>query len=107
MLAVGGSALKLHGSWLLKSGIGAGDVVSSKPCALSTAWPPMKKPAGFWSTTYPLAFKFPRICDGFASLIRFHTKEEELGWTKRVVSPIPILKLCQLMKARSEVRIVN
>src|SRR5215831_7164184 len=37
----------------------------------------------------------------------FQTTEDADGWMKVVVSPTPMLKLCQLMAARSEVWMVN
>src|SRR5579885_522342 len=54
-------------------------------------------PDGFCRTTMPLAFRWPRIWDGLTSLTRFQTTDEADGWTNAVVSPAPILKLCQLM----------
>src|SRR5215813_3057424 len=71
------------------------------------AWPPMKRPLGFCSTMNPLALRLPRICEGFGSLMRFQTIDEDEGWAKIVLSPRPMLKLCQLITARSEVLIVR
>src|SRR6266550_7458962 len=107
ILAVGGTELNCQAPPLERSGMEMRDVVMTRPCAVIEAWPPIKKPDWFCSTTYPLALRLPRICDGLGSLILFQTTDEGEGWMKVVVSPTAILNVCQLMNARSDVLMVR
>src|ERR1017187_3775675 len=77
-------------------------VVATKPAALILEFGPKQKPLWFITTTVPLALRLPQICDGLRSLIWFQTTDEAEGWMNVVVSPAPMLKLCQLMKALCE-----
>jgi hypothetical protein len=77
-------------------------VLATKPAALIVQFGPKKKPLWFINTTVPLALRLPQICDGLRSLIWFQTTDEAEGWMNVVVSPAPMLKLCQLMKALCE-----
>ena len=49
--------------------------------------------------TRPFDVSVPRITDGSEPSTRLRTEEFELCWMKRVISPVPIEKPCQLMTA--------
>ena len=55
----------------------------------------------------PLALSWPKILEGFGSLIRFHTTDATDGWRKLVISPGAILKLRQSSTAPFEARMFS
>src|SRR5262245_37962298 len=76
-------------------------VVARKPAVLTTAFFPNRTPSRLTMNTWPLVVRVPLISDGpRPPVTRLSATDEALGWTKRVVSPAPMLNVFQLMMAR-------
>ncbi len=107
MLAVGGGALNCQAPPLERSGEGHRSGGHQHAVGVDDGLAADVKAGLVLQNHIAVGVEVPRICDGLGSLIWFQTTEEDEGWTKVVVWPAPMLKLCQLMKALSEVWMVN
>jgi hypothetical protein len=72
---------------------------ATRPATSIRAPAPKTMPFGLMSATRPLDCSVPRICEGSTPVTRLSTLESALCCTKRVVSPAPMEKDCQLMMA--------
>ncbi len=61
-----------------------------------------RMPAPLTIAMPPLAMRWPAMSEGSPPNTRLRMKAPEFGWMNCVVSPAPMLKLCQLMMARSD-----
>ena len=75
-------------------------VEAVKPAVSTTAPAPTAMPAGLTSTSRPLELSVPKMAEGSLPITRLIDRLAALGWSKRVLLPAGIEKLCQLIAER-------